>query len=219
MGRGYIRQNKWVEAIILQYIKGTVSHSFTQDMMAEERSRGHDSIVHQGDCLIQDMMGLKLGDEQGWHVDSVGGRGKNRSWTAKSRGRQVRSVRVHGINHGFRGRGKLGQIRILVFIILKQFQSIDIGYLSEKRGRVIRQGLGLHDQNICSRFIFLRNFHSSNFLYFRGSIQHNRNSHQSPWQQDNSSGQAVLCTDCLPWIEARQRRLQHKTGRGDCDQG
>lgn len=63
MGRGYIRQNKWVEAIILQYIKGTASHSFTQDMMAEERSRGHDSIVHQGDCLIQDMMGLTLGDE------------------------------------------------------------------------------------------------------------------------------------------------------------
>lgn len=121
--------------------------------------------------------------------------------------------------NGFRGRGKLGQIRILVFIILKQFQSIDIGYLSEKRGRVIRQGLGLHDQNICSRFIFLRNFHLSNFLYFRGSIQHNRNSHQSPWQQDNSSGQAVLCTDCLPRIEARQRRLQHKTGRRDCDQG
>lgn len=63
MGRGYIRQNKWVEAIILQYIKGTASHSFTQDMMAEERSWGHDSIVHQGDCLIQDMMALKLGDE------------------------------------------------------------------------------------------------------------------------------------------------------------
>lgn len=63
MGRGYIRQNKWVEAIILQYIKGTTSHSFTQDMMAEEKSWGHDSIVHQGDCLIQDMMGLKLGDE------------------------------------------------------------------------------------------------------------------------------------------------------------
>lgn len=52
-----------MEAIILQYIKGTASHSFTQDMMAEERSQGHDSIVHQGDCLIQDMMGLKLGDE------------------------------------------------------------------------------------------------------------------------------------------------------------
>lgn len=214
MGRGYIRQNKWVEAIILQYIKGTASHSFTQDMMAEERSRGHDSIVHQGDCLIQDMMGLKLGDEQGWHVDSVGGRGKNRSWTAKSRGRGGRLGLLESMEliNGFRGRGKLGQIRILVFIILKQFQSIDIGYLSEKRGRVIRYGLGLHDQNICSRFIFLRNFHSSNFLYFRGSIQHNRNSHQSPWQQDNSSGQAVLCTDCLPWIEARQRRLQHKTG-------
>lgn len=219
MGRGYIRQNKWVEAIILQYIKGTTSHSFTQDMMAEERSRGHDSIVHQGDCLIQDMMGLKLGDEQGWHVDSVGGRGKNRSWTAKSRGRQVRSVRVHGINQWFQRKGEARLDKNSGFLILKQFQSIDIGYLFEKRGRVIRQGLGLHDQNICSRFIFLRNFHSSNFLYFRGSIQHNRNSHQSPWQQDNSSGQAVLCTDCLPRIEARQRRLQHKTGRRDCDQG
>lgn len=76
MGRGYIRQNKWVEAIILQYIKGTTSHSFTQDMMAEERSRGHDSIVFHGDCLIQDMMGLMLGDELGWHVDSVGVEGR-----------------------------------------------------------------------------------------------------------------------------------------------
>lgn len=157
MGRGYIRQNKWVEDIIFQYIKGTASHSFTQDMMAEERSRGHDSIVHQGDCLIQDMMGLKLGDEQGWHVDSVGQR-EEQKLDSKEQGEvgQVCQSLLESMDliNGFRGRGKLGQIRILVFIILKQFQSIDIGYLSEKRGRVIRQGLGLHDQNICSRFIF-----------------------------------------------------------------
>lgn len=36
----------------------------------------HDSIVFHGDCLIQDMMGLMLGDELGWHVDSVGVEGR-----------------------------------------------------------------------------------------------------------------------------------------------
>lgn len=72
-------------------------------------------------------------------MDSVGGRGKNRGWTAKSRagGGRLGLLESMELINVFRGRGKLGQKRILVFIILKQFQSIDIGYLSEKRGRVI----------------------------------------------------------------------------------
>lgn len=43
-------------------------------------------------------------------MDSVGGRGKNRGWTAKSRGGGGRLGLLESMEliNGFRGRGKLG---------------------------------------------------------------------------------------------------------------
>lgn len=49
--------------MILQYIKGTASHSYTQDMM-----------------------GLMLGEEMSWHMHSVGGRGKKGGLDSKKVG-------------------------------------------------------------------------------------------------------------------------------------
>lgn len=85
--------------MILQYIKGTVSHSSTQDMMVEEKGEDHDSTVYQGDHLTQIHTrygGLNVRGRNGLAYAQCRGRGKKgvgqqKSWGG---GKWVRSVKV-----------------------------------------------------------------------------------------------------------------------------